>query len=173
MDVKTTVSTMLAIGLLLAACTSPDTGSPATTSPSTSRATDSASTAPAPTEGSTTSSSAVASGDTCELLAESDLLVIFPDGVDAGVASESQGGSSCTWGPADGNLMVTVWSGEEFYTDFGQPLDLGDEASMDVSTFQASAIVRFGGETVLVSATGLDVDEDEIVRLTEVVVGGM
>ncbi|MGB7861460.1 MAG: hypothetical protein WBM90_13265 [Acidimicrobiia bacterium] len=104
----------------------------------------------------------------CELVSDEDLQGLFGDPVPRGAEeSGSNGEITCIWGPADGNLNVSIWPSEAFYSSCEQcrPIDVGQEGFVDVTDILGYSAVRLDGQTLTVTAAGLGVDEATLENL--------
>lgn len=128
-----------------------------------------------PVSGPSTSASEPEPGlpvDTCSLVTDEELLAAFVDGApDPEQSTGNENQSTCAWGPLEAGLQVIVWPGDEFYSscELCDDFAAGDEAWIDFSTLQASALVLVGDQTLQVIATGLSVDETEFEDLVKTI----
>lgn len=104
----------------------------------------------------------------CELVSDEDLQGLFGDPVPEGAEEAGSNGEiTCIWGPADGNLNVSIWPSEAFYSscELCLPIDVGQEGFVDVTDTLAYSGVRLDGQTLTIAAAGLGVDEATFEKL--------
>ena len=173
-------SALLILALVVAACGGGDSEGGATTtagagasdSTASAGASDSTGAGASNSTGATAAGGGSGSGE-CPV-GGSELSAAFPGGVpDTEVTEGANGETICTWNTGTGNLIVSVWPGEEFFSECEPctPLDLGEQGWMDGTPMFWTALVVEGGETVGLTASSLDLEESVFYDLVRQAVG--
>lgn len=160
--------TLLVVVLVAAGCGGTDSNDGDETSPDPTSA---------PTTGPPTATEPASEGGglaECRV-GDADLSDAFPDGVPEVSTSEGANGETvCTWNNGTGNLIVTVWPGDEFFSEceLCTPTDLGDGGWIDGTPLFWTALVLDGGETISLTASSLGLEEQVFEDLVTTAVTG-